>query len=118
MDERSFVTKDETSGKTRTSNSRTARLGTRSFYLNLIPIERELVVVLVRVWRIHSSSLSIGDLRLISSASQNRRSRLYRDIIIGRLWITLAFMVLSESRKSITNGTQTFIGAFVSSGAG
>ena len=31
MDERSFVTKDETSGKTLTSNSRTARLGTRSF---------------------------------------------------------------------------------------
>lgn len=30
MDERSFVTKDETSGKTLTSNSRTARLGTRS----------------------------------------------------------------------------------------
>ena len=39
-------------------------------------------------------------------------------IIIGRLWITLAFMVLSESRKSITKGTQTFIGALVSSGAG
>lgn len=31
MDERSFVTKDETSGKSLTSNSRTARLGTRSF---------------------------------------------------------------------------------------
>ena len=31
MDKRSFVTKDETSGKTLTSNSRTARLGTRSF---------------------------------------------------------------------------------------
>lgn len=31
MDKRSFVTKDETRGKTLTSNSRTARLGTRSF---------------------------------------------------------------------------------------